>query len=235
MQLTATAAAASPGHQRLVEISYAVRRLRPGGASGHRRGPAAAQNIPRVRRPGRLRRVRPSARRRRVVAAGGPGAARCPRSVARRACPRTRTPGDRRSGRGGTGDRDAYARNHVVARLRRNAGAIRRNDLAIMLECGNNDCFNLHDGTEYLHRALRDLDVSHDYHLIRGADHVGPGELSDMGPLFQSLAHPPLGPTLPTPSPPARVTRPRCPVGRRPGDRRFRRECRRAPQAWHYR
>jgi Tetracyclin repressor-like, C-terminal domain len=139
------------------------------------------------------------------------------------------------AGRGGTGDRDAYARNHVVARLRRNAGAIRRNDLAIMLKCGDNDCFNLHDGTEYLHRALRDLDVSHDYHLIRGADHVGPGELSDMGPLFQSLAHPPLGPTLPTPSPPARVTRPRCPVGRRPGDRRFRRECRRAPQAWHYR
>ncbi|MGE5133625.1 MAG: alpha/beta hydrolase [Gemmatimonadota bacterium] len=72
---------------------------------------------------------------------------------------------------GGAGDKDAYDREHVVARLRRNAAAVR--GLPILIECGDNDSFNLHDGAEYLHRVLWDLDVSHDYRLVRGADHVG--------------------------------------------------------------
>ena len=67
-----------------------------------------------------------------------------------------------------------YASSHVVARLRGNADAIRRSDLAILVECGDEDCFSLMDGAEYLHRVLWDLDVSHEYHLVRGADHVGP-------------------------------------------------------------
>ena len=33
---------------------------------------------------------------------------------------------------------------------------------------------NAHDGTEFLHRVLWDLDISHDYHLVRGGDHGGP-------------------------------------------------------------
>ena len=44
----------------------------------------------------------------------------------------------------------------------------------ILVECGDEDCFSLMDGAEYLHRVLWDLGVSHDYHLVRGADHVGP-------------------------------------------------------------
>jgi S-formylglutathione hydrolase len=75
----------------------------------------------------------------------------------------------------GTGDQDAYARNHVVARLRANAAAIRDSGLAIRIECGDHDVFNLHDGAEYLHRVLWELDVSHEYHLVRGLDHIGPG------------------------------------------------------------
>lgn len=67
-----------------------------------------------------------------------------------------------------------YSGSHVVARLRDNAAAIRRSDLAILIECGDEDCFSLMDGAEYLHRVLWDLDVTHEYHLVRGADHVGP-------------------------------------------------------------
>jgi S-formylglutathione hydrolase len=66
----------------------------------------------------------------------------------------------------------------AVERLRAGAGEIRRSGLAILVECGDSDCFNLHDGAEYLHRVLWDLDISHDYRLIRGADHVGP-QLAD--------------------------------------------------------
>jgi S-formylglutathione hydrolase len=55
-----------------------------------------------------------------------------------------------------------------------NADAIRTSGLAIYIEAGDEDVFNLHDGAEFLHRVLWDLDISHEYHLVRGADHVGP-------------------------------------------------------------
>ena len=55
-----------------------------------------------------------------------------------------------------------------------NAEAIRASGLAIYIETGDEDVFNLHDGAEFLHRVLWDLDISHEYHLVRGADHVGP-------------------------------------------------------------
>jgi S-formylglutathione hydrolase len=63
---------------------------------------------------------------------------------------------------------------HVVTRLRARAAAIRASGLAIYLDCGDDDAFRLQDGTEYLHRVLWDLDISHEYRLLRGADHVGP-------------------------------------------------------------
>ena len=55
-----------------------------------------------------------------------------------------------------------------------NADAIRASGLAIYLEAGDQDVFNLHDGAEFLHRVLWDLDIAHEYHMARGADHVGP-------------------------------------------------------------
>jgi S-formylglutathione hydrolase len=66
----------------------------------------------------------------------------------------------------------------AVERLRAGASEIRRSGLAISVECGDSDCFNLQDGAEYLHRVLWELDIGHDYRLVRGADHVGP-ELAD--------------------------------------------------------
>ncbi len=55
-----------------------------------------------------------------------------------------------------------------------NADAIRASGLAIYIEAADQDVYNLNDGAECLHRVLWDLDIPHEYHLVRGADHVGP-------------------------------------------------------------
>lgn len=47
-------------------------------------------------------------------------------------------------------------------------------DLAIYLEAGDQDMFFLHHGTEFLHRILFDAGLSHEYRLVRGAEHTGP-------------------------------------------------------------
>jgi S-formylglutathione hydrolase len=72
--------------------------------------------------------------------------------------------------------RDAalFEANQPAARARDNAQAIREQELAIYLEAGDADALHAHDGAEFLHRVLWDLDVSHEYHLVRGADHAGP-------------------------------------------------------------
>lgn len=67
-----------------------------------------------------------------------------------------------------------WERSSVRHRLRGNADAVRASNLPIMLRCGDRDVFALHDGTERLHRDLWDLDVAHDYHLVRDADHDEP-------------------------------------------------------------
>src|SRR5215475_4131433 len=55
-----------------------------------------------------------------------------------------------------------------------NADAIRASGLAIYIEAADQDVFNLHDGAEFLHRVLWELDIPHEYHMFCGADHVGP-------------------------------------------------------------
>jgi S-formylglutathione hydrolase len=64
--------------------------------------------------------------------------------------------------------------NNPANRAHKHAEEIRDSGLAIYLESGDNDFLNAHDGTEFLHRVLWDLDLSHEYHLVRGADHGGP-------------------------------------------------------------
>ena len=45
--------------------------------------------------------------------------------------------------------------------------------LAVYLECGDDDMFDLHHGTEALHRRMFDIGLSHEYRSVRGADHIG--------------------------------------------------------------
>jgi S-formylglutathione hydrolase len=46
--------------------------------------------------------------------------------------------------------------------------------LGIYLEAGDQDMFFLQHGTEFVHRILFDAGISHEYRLVRGAEHVGP-------------------------------------------------------------
>jgi S-formylglutathione hydrolase len=63
--------------------------------------------------------------------------------------------------------------NNPANRARANAQQIRDSGVAIYIETGDNDFLNAHDGAEFLHRVLWELDLSHEYHLVRGADHGG--------------------------------------------------------------
>jgi S-formylglutathione hydrolase len=83
-------------------------------------------------------------------------------------------------------------------RLRANARAIAESNLAIYIEAGDDDFINAHDGAEFLHRTLWDLDISHEYRLLRGADHGGPTLLPRIkdalrwtGRTLNELRHPP--------------------------------------------
>jgi S-formylglutathione hydrolase len=71
-------------------------------------------------------------------------------------------------------DGAVWESNHPACLVRANAERVRESGLAIYLEAGDQDFLNAHDGAEFLHRVLWELDLSHEYHLVRGADHGGP-------------------------------------------------------------
>ena len=75
---------------------------------------------------------------------------------------------------GPTRDPALFESNNPANRARANAGLIRETGMAIYIDAGDEDFLNAHDGAEFLHRVLWDLDISHEYHLVRGADHGGP-------------------------------------------------------------
>jgi S-formylglutathione hydrolase len=85
-------------------------------------------------------------------------------------------------------DPELFAANNPATRVRANAQRIRESRLPIYLEVGDNDFVNAHDGTEFLHRVLWDLDISHEYRLIRGGDHGGPTFRPRMRAMFAWLS-----------------------------------------------
>jgi len=82
--------------------------------------------------------------------------------------------------------RDAalWESNNPANRAHANARQIRDSGLAIYLEAAERDFLNAHDGAEFLHRVLWDLDLSHEYHLVRGADHGGPSFVPRLRAMF---------------------------------------------------
>lgn len=56
---------------------------------------------------------------------------------------------------------------------KKNAQNILDSKVQIYLECGDVDYFNLNEGTEFLHRVLLNCGIKHEYHSVRGADHLG--------------------------------------------------------------
>lgn len=63
--------------------------------------------------------------------------------------------------------------NNVATIATQQAEKLRSAGLGIYLEVGDEDAYYLHDAAEYLHRILWDQKIPHEYHLVRGADHVG--------------------------------------------------------------
>jgi S-formylglutathione hydrolase len=69
---------------------------------------------------------------------------------------------------------EAYWEANNVATIAVNrAEKLRAANLGIYIEAGDEDLFYLHEATEFLHRLLWDQKIPHEYHLVRGADHVG--------------------------------------------------------------
>lgn len=70
-------------------------------------------------------------------------------------------------------DRDLWKRSNPANMVIANRDKILANKLAIYIEVGDLDMFNLHEGVEFLHRVMWDHGVPHEYRLVRGADHLG--------------------------------------------------------------
>ncbi|MEK6299668.1 MAG: alpha/beta hydrolase-fold protein [Acidobacteriota bacterium] len=66
-----------------------------------------------------------------------------------------------------------WEKNNPASIAAANAEKIRASGLGIYLDVGDEDSFNLHESAEFMHRLLWDYKILHEYHLIRGADHVG--------------------------------------------------------------
>lgn len=67
-----------------------------------------------------------------------------------------------------------FEANNPANLARANAHRIHESGLTIYIDAADNDFVNAQDGAEFLHRVLWNLDISHEYHLVRGADHGGP-------------------------------------------------------------
>lgn len=94
-----------------------------------------------------------------------------------------------------------FARNHPPALIVERADAIAASDLQLYLECGDLDVLDLYRGAERMHRLLFDRGILHEYHLVRGADHIG----DTLGPRFaEAIAF--LGRVLDPPPPDALAT-----------------------------
>ena len=79
-----------------------------------------------------------------------------------------------------------------------NSDKIRASGLGIYIDVGDEDAFNINEGTEFIHRIMWDFKIPHEYHLVRGADHVGrtirPRTTEALGFLARVLNPPPADP-----------------------------------------
>ena len=69
-------------------------------------------------------------------------------------------------------DKDYWAANHPTTIIKKDPSRLL--GLGIYLEVGDQDTLYLNHGTEFVHRVLFDAGISHEYRLVKGADHVGP-------------------------------------------------------------
>lgn len=70
-------------------------------------------------------------------------------------------------------DQNYWNINNPAYIVRENDGRIRESGLKIYIEVGTDDAFGLYRGAEFLHRALFDRKINHEFRLVYGADHIG--------------------------------------------------------------
>jgi S-formylglutathione hydrolase len=70
-------------------------------------------------------------------------------------------------------DESYWEANNVATIAVKSADKLRAAGQSIYIEAGDEDMLYLHEATEFLHRILWDQKIPHEYHLVRGADHVG--------------------------------------------------------------
>jgi S-formylglutathione hydrolase len=68
-------------------------------------------------------------------------------------------------------DKDYWAANHPTSIIKKDPSLLL--GLGIYLEVGDQDMYYLNHGTELVHRVLFDAGISHEYRLVKGADHAG--------------------------------------------------------------
>ena len=103
-------------------------------------------------------------------------------------------------------DEAYWEANNVASIALARADRLRASGLGIYIDAGDEDVFYLHEAAEFLHRLLWDQKILHEYHLVRGADHVGrtlrPRSMEGLAFLARMLNPPP-------PDPEAEATRKR--------------------------
>ena len=95
-------------------------------------------------------------------------------------------------------DESYWEANNPASIVAANAAKIRGSKLEIYIDVGDQDAFNIHEGTEFIHQIMWDSKIAHEYHLVRGADHVGrtmrPRTTEALGFLSRVLNPPPPDP-----------------------------------------
>jgi|SRR5579875_2260756 len=85
-------------------------------------------------------------------------------------------------------DATLWESNNPAIRAREHCQEIKARDLAIYIDAADNDFLNAHDGAEFLHRMLWEQDISHEYRLMRGADHGGLSMRPRLAAMFSWLS-----------------------------------------------
>lgn len=70
-------------------------------------------------------------------------------------------------------DPDYWAVNNPASIVASPPDRLRDSGLQIYFEAGDEDQFWFYEGAEFLHQTLWNQKIKHEYHLVRGADHVG--------------------------------------------------------------
>lgn len=95
-------------------------------------------------------------------------------------------------------DEGYWEANNPASLVASHADKIRGSKLEIYIDVGDQDAFNIHEGTEFIHRIMWESKIAHEYHLVRGADHVGrtmrPRTTEALGFLSRVLNPPPPDP-----------------------------------------